>query len=41
LGARAAYAKQFIRDKLINHENYICTYGQDMLEVRSWKWQTK
>jgi xylulose-5-phosphate/fructose-6-phosphate phosphoketolase len=38
LGARAAYAKQFIRDKLLDHKAYIHKYGQDMPEVREWSW---
>jgi xylulose-5-phosphate/fructose-6-phosphate phosphoketolase len=41
LGARAAYAKQFIRDKLMDHKNYIQQHGEDLPEVRNWKWQTK
>jgi xylulose-5-phosphate/fructose-6-phosphate phosphoketolase len=41
LGARAAYTKQFIRDKLIDHKNYIHQYGEDMPEIREWKWQSK
>jgi xylulose-5-phosphate/fructose-6-phosphate phosphoketolase len=39
LETRAAYARQFIRDKLLDHRNYIHRYGQDMPEIRSWKWQ--
>ena len=39
LAARAAYTKQFIRDQLIDHKNYICQYGQDMPEIRNWKWR--
>jgi xylulose-5-phosphate/fructose-6-phosphate phosphoketolase len=39
LGARAAYVKQFIREKLIDHKNYIDRYGEDMPEVRDWKWK--
>jgi xylulose-5-phosphate/fructose-6-phosphate phosphoketolase len=38
LGARAGYAKQFIRDKLIDHKHYIEQYGEDMPEIRNWKW---
>jgi xylulose-5-phosphate/fructose-6-phosphate phosphoketolase len=39
LSSRAAYARQFIRDKLLDHKNYIHRYGQDMPEIRNWKWQ--
>jgi xylulose-5-phosphate/fructose-6-phosphate phosphoketolase len=38
LGARAAYAKQALRDKLIDHKNYIHKHGEDMPEIRNWKW---
>ena len=38
LGARAAYAKQAIRDKLIEHKQYICRYGDDMPEITGWRW---
>jgi len=38
LGSRAAYAKQLIRDKLLDHKNYIERYGEDMPEIRNWKW---
>jgi xylulose-5-phosphate/fructose-6-phosphate phosphoketolase len=38
LGARAAYAKQAIRDKLIEHKQYIDEHGDDMPEVNSWTW---
>jgi xylulose-5-phosphate/fructose-6-phosphate phosphoketolase len=38
LGARAAYAQQAIREKLIDHKNYITQHGDDMPEVRDWKW---
>jgi xylulose-5-phosphate/fructose-6-phosphate phosphoketolase len=41
LGARAAYAKQFIRDKLIDHKHYVHQHGQDMPEVQNWKWRGK
>ena len=38
LGERAAYAQQAIREKLIDHKSYIARYGDDMPEVRDWKW---
>ena len=39
LGYIAAYAKQAIRDKLIEHKEYIAKYGEDMPEIREWTWQ--
>jgi xylulose-5-phosphate/fructose-6-phosphate phosphoketolase len=38
LGYMAAYAKQVVRDKRIEHKHYICKYGEDLPEVRDWKW---
>jgi xylulose-5-phosphate/fructose-6-phosphate phosphoketolase len=38
LGARAAYAKQALRDKLIEHQQYVAEHGDDMPEVSSWTW---
>jgi xylulose-5-phosphate/fructose-6-phosphate phosphoketolase len=38
LGATAAYARQAIRDKLIEHRQYIERHGEDMPEVREWTW---
>lgn len=38
LGYIAAYTKQFVRDKLIDHQEYIREYGEDMPEIRDWKW---
>jgi len=38
LGSRAAYAKQAIRDKLIEHREYIRRYGDDMPEITGWRW---
>jgi xylulose-5-phosphate/fructose-6-phosphate phosphoketolase len=38
LGSIAAYAQQIIREKLIDHQQYIARYGVDMPEVRNWTW---
>jgi xylulose-5-phosphate/fructose-6-phosphate phosphoketolase len=38
LGARAAYVKQALRDKLIEHKQYITKHGEDMPEITSWTW---
>jgi len=39
LGYMAAYTRQFVRDKLIDHKQYIVKYGEDMPEIRNWKWK--
>ena len=41
LGGKAAYAKQAVRDKLIEHKQCISRYGEDMPEIRDWKWDVK
>ena len=38
LGSLAAYAKQAIRDKFIEHKEYITKHGEDMPEIRDWTW---
>ena len=33
-----AHFKQFLRDKLIEHRHYVNRHGEDMPEIREWKW---
>jgi xylulose-5-phosphate/fructose-6-phosphate phosphoketolase len=33
-----AHFKQFLRNKLIEHKQYICEHGDDLPEIRDWKW---
>jgi len=35
---RATYLKQQMQDKLIEHKHYIVQHGQDLPEIRNWKW---
>jgi xylulose-5-phosphate/fructose-6-phosphate phosphoketolase len=41
LAPHAAYAKQAIRDRLIDHRQYIHRYGQDMPDIRDWRWNVQ
>ena len=36
--AKGAYLKQAMRDKLIEHKHYIDEYGEDLPEIRNWRW---
>ena len=38
LSTLAVYAKQEMRDKLIEHDAYIRKHGEDMPEVKDWRW---
>ncbi len=33
-----AHFKQFLRNKLVQHKQYICEHGDDLPEIRDWKW---
>ncbi len=34
-----AYLKQDMRNKIIEHKEYIAKHGEDMPEIREWKWR--
>ncbi len=38
LGARAAYFKQALLERLIDHKNYVRKHGDDMPEIAAWRW---
>ena len=38
LGNRGAYLIQQMKDKLVEHKQYIAKYGVDLPEVAEWKW---
>ena len=38
VGSKGAYLKQAMRDKLIEHKHYIDEHGEDLPEIRNWKW---
>jgi xylulose-5-phosphate/fructose-6-phosphate phosphoketolase len=38
LGSKGAYLKQTMQDKLIEHKHYIDKHGEDLPEIRNWKW---
>ena len=41
LGNRGAYLLQQMKDKLVEHKQYIAEYGVDMPEITQWKWISK
>lgn len=38
LGYISAYTKQEMTNRIIDHKEYIEKYGQDMPEIRNWRW---
>jgi len=40
-GDKGIYLKQQLKDKLIEHRRYIEKNGQDLPEIRNWKWRNR
>ncbi len=40
LGDGAAHVRESLRDRLIQHKQYVRTYGEDMPEIAGWVWQS-
>jgi len=38
LGSKGTYLKQISQNKLVEHKLYIDQHGQDLPEIRNWKW---
>jgi xylulose-5-phosphate/fructose-6-phosphate phosphoketolase len=41
IGPRATYVKQALHEKLVEHRQYIAEHGEDLPEIRNWRWKEK
>jgi xylulose-5-phosphate/fructose-6-phosphate phosphoketolase len=41
LATTGSYAKQYFRDRLIEHRQYVEQYGDDLPAIRDWRWQRR
>jgi xylulose-5-phosphate/fructose-6-phosphate phosphoketolase len=41
LNDRCAHVKQDMRDKLVEHHEYVCEHGDDLPRIRDWTWPYK
>ena len=39
LSVKTAYVRQRVRTKLVEHREYVTTHGEDLPEIRNWRWQ--
>jgi xylulose-5-phosphate/fructose-6-phosphate phosphoketolase len=38
LGSRAADVRQYLMDQRVRHHAYVIEHGEDLPEVRTWRW---
>ena len=38
-GDKGAHLKRQLQEKLLEHKQYICEHGEDLPEIRKWKWE--
>ncbi|WP_328999592.1 phosphoketolase family protein [Kribbella sp. NBC_00709] len=41
LGSRAVSTRQYFADQRTRHHEYVTTYGEDLPEVRDWRWRQR
>jgi xylulose-5-phosphate/fructose-6-phosphate phosphoketolase len=41
LGSRAVELRQYLADQRLRHRAYVTEYGEDLPEVRNWRWGTR
>jgi xylulose-5-phosphate/fructose-6-phosphate phosphoketolase len=41
LSVRAAHVNQWVRDELTEHRLSITEHGEDLPEIRNWRWQAR
>lgn len=39
LASKGDYLKQLMKDKLVEHKEYIAVHGEDMPEIKNWEWK--
>ena len=40
LGTKAIQVRQYLADQRVRHRAYVTEYGEDLPEVRDWRWDS-